>query len=342
MYPVLTILFQNFFSLFLGIEALFKYPPDILIDTMGASFIFPIFKLIGSCKICAYVHYPTISVDMLNAVADNVAAFNNRQFIARNATLTKLKLVYYNLFALLYKLTGKCADVILVNSSWTRNHITQIWNTDVSTVYPPCNTSNLRKLELTNRERNIIISMGQFRPEKNHQLQIDAHAQLLKLLKENGTKELPKLVVIGSCRDEEDKERIEQLKALCTKLHIEEYVQFKVNMPYLEMETLMGKANIAIHTMINEHFGISVVEFLAAGLLTVTHNSGGPKLDIIQENSTGFFATNSFEFANVLYKLLRLSENEANIIRKRARDSTERFSEETFEQSFRNKVEKLF
>lgn len=35
--------------------------------------------------------------------------------------------------------------------------------------------------------------------------------------------------------------------------------------------------------MKEEHFGISVVEMMAAGLFTVAHNSGGPKLDIIKE-----------------------------------------------------------
>ena len=34
--------------------------------------------------------------------------------------------------------------------------------------------------------------------------------------------------------------------------------------------------------MWNEHFGIGVVEMMAAGMVTVAHDSGGPKADIIQ------------------------------------------------------------
>lgn len=37
----------------------------------------------------------------------------------------------------------------------------------------------------------------------------------------------------------------------------------------------------ALHTMIDEHFGIAIVELMAAGLITIAHNSGGPGLDII-------------------------------------------------------------
>jgi alpha-1,2-mannosyltransferase len=32
-----------------------------------------------------------------------------------------------------------------------------------------------------------------------------------------------------------------------------------------------------------EHFGISIVEMLAAGLIVVAHNSAGPRFDIIKE-----------------------------------------------------------
>jgi hypothetical protein len=35
--------------------------------------------------------------------------------------------------------------------------------------------------------------------------------------------------------------------------------------------------------MWNEHFGIGVVEYMAAGLVPVAHNSAGPKLDIVTE-----------------------------------------------------------
>jgi alpha-1,2-mannosyltransferase len=37
--------------------------------------------------------------------------------------------------------------------------------------------------------------------------------------------------------------------------------------------------------MWNEHFGISVVEMMAAGLVVIAHNSGGPKMDIILRNA---------------------------------------------------------
>jgi alpha-1,2-mannosyltransferase len=45
--------------------------------------------------------------------------------------------------------------------------------------------------------------------------------------------------------------------------------------------------------MWNEHFGISVVEMMAAGLITIAHRSGGPAMDIVVPHEgveTGFLA----------------------------------------------------
>jgi len=58
---------------------------------------------------------------------------------------------------------------------------------------------------------------------------------------------------------------------------MEDNVEFKVNIPYPELVSEMQKGMIGLHTMWNEHFGISVVECMAAGLIMIAHASGGPK-----------------------------------------------------------------
>lgn len=66
----------------------------------------------------------------------------------------------------------------------------------------------------------------------------------------------------------------------------------------------MAKASAAIHTMWNEHFGIAVVECLAAGLITVVHDSGGPKEDIIRPGC-GFTAITAEDFAKQIAQIIR-------------------------------------
>jgi hypothetical protein len=44
-----------------------------------------------------------------------------------------------------------------------------------------------------------------------------------------------------------------------------EHVDFSVNAPFSEVEQMLGGAVGGLHTMVDEHFGISIVEYMAAG-----------------------------------------------------------------------------
>ena len=110
---------------------------------------------------------------MLQRVTDRRPSYNNNIRITSSTSVSTLKYYYYQLFALLYSFTGKAASIIMVNSTWTLNHIVSIWGQTchIVKVYPPCNTTHLLNLPLEGRKR-IILSIGQFRPEKDHVLQL--------------------------------------------------------------------------------------------------------------------------------------------------------------------------
>jgi alpha-1,2-mannosyltransferase len=65
----------------------------------------------------------------------------------------------------------------------------------------------------------IIISIAQFRPEKDHPKQIRAFARALKndLLPATVARSC-KLVLIGSCRNSDDQQRVESLEALAREV----------------------------------------------------------------------------------------------------------------------------
>ena len=61
----------------------------------------------------------------------------------------------------------------MVNSSWTRGHIIDIWGSSlIHTVYPPCDVTEFAKLPLNEDKQKHVVSVAQFRPEKDHQLQV--------------------------------------------------------------------------------------------------------------------------------------------------------------------------
>ncbi len=67
----------------------------MFIDTMGFAFTLPLAKLWFGCRTGAYVHYPTISTNMLHSVRTRKRGFNNRAIIADSRLATNGKIIYY-------------------------------------------------------------------------------------------------------------------------------------------------------------------------------------------------------------------------------------------------------
>lgn len=215
----------------------------------------------------------------------------------------------------------------MVNSTWTENHILDLWDAPFKThrVYPPCEITNIKKLK---RDDNIqdgvtILSIGQFRPEKNHPLQLQAMYELRTLLSRNESAwNKTRLIIVGSCRDKDDYERLQNMQDLTKHLSLENNVEFKVNVSHHELLELYKTANIGIHTMWNEHFGIGIVECMAAGLIMVAHQSGGPLMDIIETSNgsqNGYLATDALAYANCIMNIICNTKQENDQIRTAAR-----------------------
>ena len=330
-----TIAGESLGSVILGLEAFSLFVPNIYFDSMGYAFTYPLFRWLGRCNTIAYVHYPVVNTDMLGMIASGKVLYNNASAIASSPTLTRLKLVYYNLFAVVYGFVGRYADVTIVNSSWTRDHIQQIWHPrNLSVVYPPCDTNSFSSLKhhpLPDQFR--VVSVAQFRPEKDHRKQLHAVRRLLDM--RPGVPIV--LVMIGGCRDDRDHQRVEELKSLAAQLDITDHVKFVVNAPFSELKEELALATAAIHTMWNEHFGISLVECMAAGCLMVAHRSGGPLRDIVRDwegTQTGYLAESIEEFATCLLSVWDLASGEREAMAGAASKSVSiRFSVSSFEQN---------
>ena len=74
-----------------------------------------------------------------------------------------------------------------------------------------------------------------------------------------------RLKLVGSSRNAGDEAAIAKLKQLVAQLGIADLVDFHVNVSFSELRVLLGNAVAGLHTMVDEHFGISVVEYMAAG-----------------------------------------------------------------------------
>ncbi|XP_015867003.2 GDP-Man:Man(3)GlcNAc(2)-PP-Dol alpha-1,2-mannosyltransferase [Ziziphus jujuba] len=337
-YPRFTMIGQSLGSVYLSWEALCYLTPQYYLDTSGHAFTYPLARIFG-CKVICYTHYPTISLDMLSRVRDRSSMYNNDALIARSIWLSRFKIIYYNLFSRIYGFVGSCAHLAMVNSSWTQTHIEKLWKIPHRTkrVYPPCDTSGLQVLPLERpTETPKIISVAQFRPEKAHTLQLEAFSVAIGKLDPYLPR--PKLQFVGSCRNKSDEERLQNLKNKAVELKIDADVEFHKNIAYRDLVELLGDAFAGIHSMVDEHFGISVVEYMAAGAIPIAHNSAGPKMDIVLEEDgqqTGFLARSLDEYADAILNVMQMPETERLKMAMAARKRARRFSEQRFYEDFK-------
>lgn len=69
---------------------------------------------------------------------------------------------------------------------------------------------------------------------------------------------------------------VASLKDMVQKLKMQDSVDFKLNVSRDELNQIFKLSKVGIHTMKQEHFGISIVEMMSAGLITIAHASAGP------------------------------------------------------------------
>lgn len=343
-YPRLTLLLQALGMVGFGFEAYFACAADVFIDSANMAFSLIPAKVLGATTV-TYTHYPTISTDMLEVVRARKGQFNNDDKIARSGTLSTMKLGYYRVFARLYSLAGRFVDVCMVNSSWTQNHLTAIWShktrDEIEIVFPPCDTSLLSTLSISDSRRvsGLIVSIGQFRPEKNHMLQLEVMDRLVNSGQYDLGSVRPKLVMVGGARHDGDGARVNALKAERARLGLESVVEMRVNAKWDELCELLSMAEAGLHTMRDEHFGIVIVELQAAGVVPVAHRSGGVALDIIQSGESGFLADDVDAYAGHLHSVLSDSYGaRTQKMRTDARKRTVKFCDAEFAERFGSAV----
>ncbi|KAH9169525.1 mannosyltransferase [Lactarius sanguifluus] len=338
-WPRFTLLGQSLGSMYLAWEAMSKFVPDLYIDTMGYAFTFHIVAWLAGIPVGAYVHYPTISTDMLARVEARRTTYANSDAISSSTLLSRGKLMYYRLFMYHYALALRSSSFLMVNSSWTKNHVDAILaHSDplldfihlpltfigslalsivhalarAAIVYPPCNTLALSQFPLDGRP-SLLLSLAQFRPEKDHAAQIRMMAALLQRYPEH--RQVVRLLLAGGVRNEGDSARYEH------RIHVE----FVVNAPYPRILELLGHASVGLNTM-------------AAGVIPVVHASGGPLRDIVVPVDglrTGFHAKDPESFAQAVHEVMMMSEEERRSIRARARQwATTTFSQDAFEKGW--------
>jgi glycosyltransferase involved in cell wall biosynthesis len=156
--------------------------------------------------------------------------------------------------------------LVLANSYYTADEIQKFSGKSVEVLYPPFSPSILRMSRDTatkKRQENLVITISR----------LDGNKQLERI-PQIATQTDPSIqfAIIGRLYNQST---LNQLQALTKKLGVASRVHFYPNTPAEQKIELLKKAKIYLHTMVGEHFGISIVEAMALGCLPIVHDSGG-------------------------------------------------------------------
>ena len=93
------------------------------------------------------------------------------------------------------------------------------------------------------------------------------------------------------------------------------------------MEKILKNAKIYLHTRVNEHFGISVVEAMAMGCVPIVHDSGG----------TREFVPKNFRYRTIYEAAAKITKELSGWSSRKAIEwakAADKFKEENFSKDF--------
>jgi len=185
-----------------------------------------------------------------------------------------LKYGYYNLMK---------NSIVITNSEFSRRAIVNAFGLeDIRILSPPIDIETFRNSALIINDdddsgrRDIILVISRIAPHKK----IENAIKLAKILKDNSIGSEMKIVGnLYSCFSD----YYSGLKQMIKELGLTDYVTFEINASLDQLLSIIQESRVYFHPMVGEHFGMSVIEAIAAGLIAVVPDEGGVTEFVSQE-----------------------------------------------------------
>jgi len=244
--------------------------------------------------------------------------------------------VYFGPYKLLSKALDGIADLVeyrpllLTNSKFSKTIIKRFLGIDAVVLYPPVKVKKYfyTKNNLADR-KNIVITVSRIEEGKHLELILE----IAKCIKD------VRFVVIGATRQPN---YVRHLRTKAVEMGISDKVIIVPNADEGLKISLMRNAKLYLHTTKFEHFGISIVEAMASGLVPIVHRSGGPWMDILEgkQGVFGYAYRDIDEAAQVIAELM-LNDNMRIEVARRALLKARVFDEDLFKSKIIKVAEKM-
>lgn len=193
---------------------------------------------------------------------------------------------------------------IICNSYFTKKVIDKEFGVDSLVIYPSVDTDSI----VSRRKENIITYVGRFSNLVQSKGQDVLIEEFKKLNKEKGFEDY-KLILAGGVEVGVGN-YLNKLKSLSRNLNIEfiESPSFKILKDiYGKSKFFWSAAGYGVNEITNpekvEHFGITLIESMAAGAVPIVFNGGGYK-EIIVNGENGFLWQNKNDLVKIVKRVL--------------------------------------
>ena len=248
---------------------------------------------------------------------NNIVDFNKKRY------LEWLKDAYDNLIK---------NSTILTNSDYTRKAILKTYEIDGAIILsPPVDVDTFRNsallLSSPDEREDIILVVSRIDPLKR----VENAIMLAKLLKDNNIGKGMKIV--GSL-DPYYYNYYSHLKKMIVDFNLVDYVTLEIDISLDKLLSVMSKSKVYFHPRPGEHFGISIVEAMSAGLVPIVPDIGGQTE----------FVPSKYHFhtleqaAQIMSSTFNIPDSERILIS----NSANRFSASNYIRGFQQVINKLF
>ena len=230
---------------------------DVVINTHGDALPY---RISGNVPYLLYLHFPTF---LMRSTASYASNKYKKSFFWR---------AYFKPYSLISQSLAMRAvtrsSLILTNSAFSRKAIREAF-ADVypNVLYPPVDTERFSQAysrPITGREVKVLV-VSRFSPEK----QIENAIKVAHLLRGS-----IKFQIVGSLTPA-NRAYFRMLQQMIGTYGLSQTVSLTPNASNEELLDAMSKSVIYLHTMIGEHFGVSIVEAMSAGLIPIVPAYGG-------------------------------------------------------------------
>ena len=315
---------------------------DININTHAD--LFPYYQDYFSKKnTVAYCHFPIAkksrNLQYLKRDLRIIKDQEQESTLSNNDTDSKNKEKHFQMVKYYYENLMKNSTVI-TNSEFSRKAIFEAFDgsssdsgrgiDEIQVLRPPVDVDTFRRVLLSStnkREDDIIIVVSRIDKQKK----IENAIRLAKLLKQNNIGS--RMKIIGNIDYKYDLNYYLSLNQMIRDFDLEDYVTLETNVCLNNLLSIMREAKVYFHPVVGEHFGISIVEAMAAGLVPIVPDIGGPTEFVPKK-----YHFHNFEEA---VKIISTAFNTAYTERVQISNSVSKFSISNYIEGFQKIVNEL-